>query len=205
MPSPFILSLTLVLALLGAGGEQTGPELSEGDAARVAELLEAGLALHEAGRPLEALDVLRRAEAVAPEQVAVQVNIGLLLAELDQLEAAQRALARARDRAPQDAAIRCHLAGVLQRLKRHQAAWQELAQALKLAPDSPLVRFQLGVSFADAGILGEAAREWERVLAAAGEEDPLAAQARANLQRIDRLLGVLTPPGGSASLRDHCK
>jgi len=85
----------------------------------------------------QALRLLQRAVAVAPDDVAVRFQLGTLLVDQGQLDAAQHELERCTVLAPDFADAWAHLTSLATQQGRPTAAAEILAEGLRHCPDSP--------------------------------------------------------------------
>jgi protein O-mannosyl-transferase len=126
-----------------------------------------GRALLEAGRPLEAVDALRRALAMKSGDADAH---GLLADALLRLERYPEAAREYRERltlTPRDAVAHESLGIALVGQSRESEAIAEFASAVELAPRDPHARYDLGNALAGVGRLDEAAHAYQDALALA--------------------------------------
>ena len=129
-------------------------------------LLMQSSALEQLDRPLDALKVLREAQAMAPTNSMVQNNLGYLLLEQDQDLPEAAALIEASAKAtPDNGNVVDSLGWAQFKLGKLAEAEATLRRAAGLSPFSPEVRRHLGEVLLKQGKLEEAAEQWERALA----------------------------------------
>lgn len=100
-----------------------------------AELYEAAVALHDAGRLTEAAAGYRSVLAQAPDHGDTLNRLGILHLQAGDYAAACPMLEAAVRAAPDDAVRHCNLASALRRLNRLPEALEACLQALRLSPD----------------------------------------------------------------------
>jgi tetratricopeptide (TPR) repeat protein len=153
--------------------------------------LNLGVALHEAGRVDEALEILAEVVAEHPNDVIAQLNYGSALAEAGRVEEALRYLEVA---APQlrrpDALLQ--LADTLRRAGRPEAAVEIFERVIERAPSTGAY-LALGNALAEAERLPEARASFEEAAARAGAagDDGLAASAWYNVGNTHFRLGAM--------------
>jgi len=124
----------------------------------------------------------------APDHVRGLVHSGLVLEELEEYDEAVERYRRAIEVAPDDPLPRIDLGSLLYfHYRKTNEAKEQLVRAIELDPENPDAHFNLGVMFADADMLREAQKEWERVLEI-GADGPARSLAEENLGRIKPLL-----------------
>ena len=123
-------------------------------------------ALEQLDRPLDALKVLREAQAMEPANPMVQNNLGYLMLERDQDLPEAAALIEASAKAtPDNGNVVDSLGWAQFKLGKVAEAEATLRRAAELSPFSPEVRKHLGEVLLKQGKLDEAADQWERALA----------------------------------------
>ena len=111
-----------------------------------------GVSLAEEGLDDEALAAFRRADAAAPDQVAVSRLLANQYFNLERYEEALAVLNRPGvNTADQSAEVRYDRGRTLQQLGRIDEAEAELWAALQMAPDNPLLLNHLGYLWVDSG------------------------------------------------------
>lgn len=128
-------------------------------------LMEMAAMLQDEGKPSEAIEFLRRAEAVAPDDHHTLVQHGRALTELGRLDEAESILRRAiRIR---DAAAEYNLANVLDRMGRWGEARLHYERALEIDPFHARAMNNLGLGLAGRGQIAAALTLFERAIEAA--------------------------------------
>jgi tetratricopeptide (TPR) repeat protein len=127
--------------------------------------LNAGRMLREAGRASDAVVVLERAAASAPDSSLLQAELAAALQAAGQPERALEAYGRALELEP-DARTRAllffHRANLLAGVQRAGDAENDLREAVRLAPDLAEAHLNLGTLCARRGDLAAAATQLER-------------------------------------------
>ena len=152
--------------------------------ARAVILADAASQWLAAERPDLARSTLAAADALVPPDTARLVLAARIAAALDDWPAAQTSLEAAIAREPGDALTHALLAAALRHQDDPAAALAEARTALTLAPDLPEAAFEAGAARAESGDSPGAAAAW-LALIRDHPDDPLAAAARANLQRLN--------------------
>lgn len=128
-------------------------------------LLESNV-LDQLGRYEEAIAVLRKAQALAPDHPTLQNNLGYLLLERGgDLEEAARLIGASVEKDPQNGSVQDSWGWVLFKQGKYADSERALRRASELSPYSPEVRKHLGEVLLKLGRKGEAAEQWERALA----------------------------------------
>ncbi|MCD6290419.1 MAG: tetratricopeptide repeat protein [Anaerolineae bacterium] len=157
-------------------------------ARRVRELLNQGARLLSARRPGEAVAVLEEAYMLAPDNVAVAINLGGAYVMQGRFSKAIPVLETASQQEPENAMVWVNLAAAyLGRLEFSTREMQDRAiaafeQALLVNPRTPNVNYNLGLIYKERGDLERAAAHFWRAL----EVDPNDRDARLWLDRIQR-------------------
>lgn len=130
-------------------------------------LLESAATARAASRLQEALDFLRQAEAVAPDDHLTLVEQGRTLSDLGRLTEAEAVLRRAiRVR---DATAEYNLANVLDRLDRWDEAREHYNRAVEINPFHTRALNNLGIGFSRRGDPQQAVLAYRRAIAVAPE------------------------------------
>jgi eukaryotic-like serine/threonine-protein kinase len=176
------LSPPLVLALGAALG---GPEgngvrlLTRGQRVHPTDFWLAfglGNALHEAGKPDEAVGFYRIAQALRPETVAVHNNLGIDLADQGRLDEAIEHFLQALTLDPKDCNSHTNLGIALNGKGRLEEAIAHYQQALTLNPNFALAHNSLGNALKAKGQIDEAIAHYQQALVF----NPKFAEAHAN-------------------------
>jgi tetratricopeptide (TPR) repeat protein len=112
-----------------------------------------------------AIDGLRRAVALRPDDAAYHNTLGALLGENMELDAAIASLRRACELQPDFVPAWFNLGSLLMRSMHADESVAALRQAVALAPDHVQARVMLGQMLRASGQVGEAAAEYRRVIA----------------------------------------
>lgn len=139
---PLIVVGVLVLVGLFASG-QLGGGAAQAD---LEALLEEGRQKLTQRGPDEAVQVLKQAHGLAPEDPRTNSALGQVLVQLDRFDEALPLLEKAAEKEPQVATHRAVLGVALIGLRRLPEAEAALGEALRLAPDDPRPLFQLGIA-----------------------------------------------------------
>lgn len=121
--------------LMGAVGLTILPLPGTPQPADLEALYSEGVEARHAGRFEQAVELLREAATLDPENADVQVHLGLALAGLGDLDAAEAALERALDLAPDYHDARVGLARIAMRREDPDEAERRLAPVLDEAPE----------------------------------------------------------------------
>lgn len=121
------LGMTLLLVIPGAALAQTGPPTAE-------EWFAKGVALHQSGDILGAVEAYQEALAKEPERIDARSNLGAAFVRLGRYEDAVKAYRQALEVDPGLAAVRFNLALALYKSALPQDAARELEQILALDP-----------------------------------------------------------------------
>ncbi|NOZ29099.1 MAG: tetratricopeptide repeat protein [Chloroflexi bacterium] len=169
--------------------ERTAGEGAERERAlRVRELLNQGARLLSSRRPGEAAAVLEEAYLLAPEDVAVAINLGGAYVMQGKFSKAVPVLEAASEREPDNSMVWVNLAAAyLGRLELSSREMQDKAiaafeRALLVDPRTPNVNYNLGLIYKERGELERAAAHFWRAL----EINPGDRDARYWLDRIQR-------------------
>lgn len=152
--------------------------------ARAVILTDAAAQWLAAGRPDLARSALAGAAALVPPDSAQLVLRARAAAAEEDWPAARTSLETVVAREPGDAAARALLAATLRHLGEPAAALAEAQNALALAPDLPEAQFEAAAALAETGDSAGAAALWLQLIRE-HPASPLAAPARANLQRLN--------------------
>lgn len=140
-----------------------------------------GAVLTDQGRHPEAIEVLNRAVALAPEDGTARCNLGMAQWGAGDLPAAEQDFRRAIALAPDLAEAHANLGAVLVAMGRPAEAVPAHERALALR-SRPEFTYNLAVALEAAGRTAEAAVQYERFLSGAGTKYPgRAERARAKL------------------------
>ena len=147
------------------------------DPKRTEVLVTLGMIHISAGRPAEALPLLRRAVSLRPALAVAHGNLGLALSALGQHREAVTSLTRAVRLAPGDAQLHYNLGTVLHASGDASGARIEFAAAIAIDPAFTEALFNLGNLLREAGAVDEAERAYRTVLGLRADDLP----ARLNL------------------------
>jgi len=149
----------------------------------------------DAGDPVSAVSMLKRAHEIDPDSAAILAELGRTLGSLDARTEAVDAYRKAAALAPKDAAIRRGYAGALLALNQPELAEQEYRAAISVREDAASL-CGLGVTLDLQGRHGEA----EAAFRKAYQIDPESPATRANLAlslalwgKSDEAIGLLAP------------
>jgi predicted Zn-dependent protease len=143
-------------------------------------LLVAASALSSDGRPREALPLLDRAIALAPQDARLHRQLGNTLARIGDLPAARPKLEQALALEPANEKIRTDLINLLKGLKDTPAMEQVVLDGLTASPQSTAFRFEAGLIAARHGRTADAVAFFEDVWA----RDPAQTAAPCELAAI---------------------
>ena len=152
--------------------------------ARAVILADAAAQWLASGRADLARTTLAASDRLTPPGVERLVLAARAAAALDDWTAARTALEAVLAREPDNAGARALLAATLRHQGDPAAALAEARAALALDPDLPEAQFEAGAAFAETGDAATASALFLR-LVREHPDDPLAAAARANLQRLN--------------------
>lgn len=113
----------------------------------------------DAGKPLEAIEHLRKAIAIYPNFMMAHNDLGAQLLEQGDLDEAVTELRRATELDPKAFNPYLNLGIVLLRQKKYAEAAETLKKALSLGSDSPAAKLYLGLALLNANDLAGAERE----------------------------------------------
>ena len=183
-------------ALAASGAHGSAARLLTGLAANPNRAMSAGLRAViladgagqwlEAGRPDLARTALAAADKITAPGADRQILAARAAAGEEDWPAAEAALGHALAERPDDALARALLAAALRNQGEPGAALLQAERARALDPDLPEALFEAGAALAETGETRNASRVWLELIAA-HPDSPLAALARANLQRLERL------------------
>jgi len=137
---------------------------SDPDAAILHELL--GIALTAQARPVEAIDELRRAIEIEPNDAQFWENFALCQRQLGDFEGCEVSLCRSLALRPRSVETLTLLGSVLRSLRRYDEAADRLRQALALDPNYLAARLNLSNVLLDCADYGEAETLVRQVIAA---------------------------------------
>ena len=149
------------VAEFSAGLARVPPEAS---ALRLALLHNLGNALIKLGRPAEAVEPLRRAVELDPNEVPPREGLALALWRTGDLDGAIREARGALDRKPDSAPAALVLGQALMARGDEAGAVRWLEQAVRASPGDPVVRYNLGAAYGNLGRVAEACATWRAVL-----------------------------------------
>jgi tetratricopeptide (TPR) repeat protein len=135
----------------------------------------------------QALAEYKKALSLSPDDFKALVNACIVL---ENTQKGDDALAMYEDfiaRHPKDAVALAYYGESQWSQGRKSQAVDTYRKALSIDPNCAEAHFNLGVAFAEMGILREAVREWEAV-AKAGKPDDLVARAKENVKRAEEKL-----------------
>ena len=127
-----------------------------------------GMALGAQGRATEAIIELRRAQAIAPDNIDVALNLGNALAESAQTEAAEKLFRRVLNAQPSHANARFNLGTLYTGMGRLDDAAAEFHALLRQMPDSVDGHNGLGIVLERQSQWGPAAESYRNALALDG-------------------------------------
>ncbi|MCU0228015.1 MAG: tetratricopeptide repeat protein [Bryobacterales bacterium] len=148
-------------------GKPAQPSAAE-VAVAAAEAQEKGMSALEAQRFGEAVQHLRQAVDLAPEDVPSRFYLAQALAQSGKEEESLPHYEKLVEMQPELVEARLNYAQVLTSLERHGEAAEQLEAASRLKPDDPSVRFQLGYAELRAGEAEKARARFARLV----EDDP---------------------------------
>jgi predicted O-linked N-acetylglucosamine transferase (SPINDLY family) len=146
-----------------------------------------GAALKQLGRNIEALETMKKAAALAPNDVESIFNLGVTLQELKRLEEAADCYRQALIIDPGYADAALNLGVALNNMGHLDEAEEYLRRALQIKPTSAAAHSNLGATLMDLGRLDEAVTSYRRSL----EIAPNIATAHHNLGMTLQKLGHL--------------
>ena len=144
-----------------------------------------GNALHDLGRPAEAVECYRRSARLNPQDAGTHNNLGNALSRLGRFAEARDSFRKVIDLTPQNADAHNNLGNALRDLGQAEDAAQAYRHALSLQAGHVEALYNLGALLHDQGRFDEAASCYRRVLAI----KPDLAEAQAGLGRALRGLG----------------
>ncbi len=159
-----------------------------------AELLRAGMAALENGRPREAAEFCKRAMKIDPARPETHFLIGLVAIDMGDQKTAVSAFGSVTKLDPGNAAAFAQLARLFMRLGMPARAEQALASAKALDPKDPAVADLIGVASSMLGDQEEARRWYERAVNGAPESDNYAMNYATGLMYLgenDRAVEIL--------------
>jgi len=146
-----------------------------------------GILHRQMGRSEEALSMMQKAAALAPNDAEAHNNLGALLRELRRLPEAQASCRRALALKPDYAEAYNNLGNTLQELRDAVEAQRCYQQALQIKPDYAEAHNNLGMIFRELGRLDEALASCRRALVL----KPDYAEAYNNLGCVLQAMGCL--------------
>jgi tetratricopeptide (TPR) repeat protein len=135
----------------------------------------------------EALAQYKKVLSLSPDDFKALVNACIVLESTKKGDEALAMYEEFIARHPNDAVALAYYGETQWGLGRKSQAVDTYRKALSIDPNCPEAHFNLGVAFAEMGILREAVREWEAV-AKAGKPEDLVARAKENLKRAEERL-----------------
>jgi len=166
--SPSQQEIQALMALFGQGrfleAEQLSRSMTErfpGDGNCWTAL---GAVLKQLGRDEDALQAMRKAEAITPNVAKVHYDLGVVLQGLGKLEEAEASYRRAIELQPVDALAHNNLGYVLYQLGRLNEAQASCQRAIQLQPHDSLAHDNLGDILRDLGRPQEAEISYRRAL-----------------------------------------
>jgi predicted O-linked N-acetylglucosamine transferase (SPINDLY family) len=166
--------------------------------ARALHLL--GIVAHQLGRP-DAVDLVARALALAPNAAEVHNDHGAILAAQGRLGEAAASFAQAVALKPDYGEALGNLGAALGRLGRIDEAVAQFATALERAPNSMAPRLHLAMALRQQGRLAEAAAQYEKVVALHPDLVDAHINLGALLQQLGRLDDALAHCERAVALR----
>lgn len=148
-------------------GASVGVAMTPPGASEAELLLRQGRQAAHAGAHDQALRLLRRSLAVAPEQITPLVDLGVALADLGAYDVAQHAFERALRVGPDDAAALNGLGYVMYRLERLPVAIEHYRKAIARR-DDPQYHLNLGLAYLAQQRWGQAEDEFRLSLRGSG-------------------------------------
>ncbi|MBT4046364.1 MAG: tetratricopeptide repeat protein [Rhodospirillaceae bacterium] len=136
-----------------------------------------GVAAQQSGKVDLAVDLIRKAVAVAPDYAEAHYNLGAILHDLGKLDEAAASYHRALAHQPDYAKAHFNLGNTLKELGKLDDAAASYGKALALQPDYAKAYYNLGVVLHMLNRLDDAAASYQRVLAI----EPNYAEAHFNL------------------------
>lgn len=146
-----------------------------------------GVALKLQGRGEQALEPLRQAAALAPDDVEACYNLGVTLQELGRLDEAEACYRQALEIDPVYADATLNLGVTLSKLGRLDEAEARLRQALLLRPNYAEAHSNLGATLLELGRLDEAEASYRQALHLAPDNARAHTNLGITLQRLERL------------------
>jgi predicted O-linked N-acetylglucosamine transferase (SPINDLY family) len=146
-----------------------------------------GVVYMQLGRHADALEPMKKAAALSPNDVEVHYNLGVTLQGLDRLQEAEASYRRALRINPHYADALCNLGVVLHNLGHQEEAEKSLRKAIRIRPDYAEAHNNLSTTLKDLGRLDEAEASCRQAL----QLQPLNAAAHSNLGNILQTLGRL--------------
>jgi len=128
-----------------------------------------------------------KAIALDPEMVKARVNLAMLVAEVGEPDSARIMLEDVLRTNPGDPRALTDLGTIYYNLKDVDTAVKYYTAALEFDPNNAEAHYNLGMAFAESGLVLEAIREWRLVLELVSEGDT-ADRARLALERADAVL-----------------
>ena len=128
-----------------------------------------------------------KAIALDPEMVKARVNLAMLVAEVGEPDSARIMLEDVLRTNPGDPRALTDLGTIYYNLKDVDTAVKYYTAALEFDPNNAEAHYNLGMAFAESGLVLEAIREWRLVLELVSEGDT-ADRARLSLERADAVL-----------------
>ena len=125
---------------------------------------EFGVALAQAGRRAEAVQVFNRVLQLKPENVDTHIALGVTLAQLDRLPEAIEHFRQALRIEPAFPRTHYELGTALARQGKLQEAIDEYQEAVRLEPEFADAYYNLGVAFLQSGRPQEAIAAWQRAV-----------------------------------------
>lgn len=132
-----------------------------------------GAVLKQLGRDDDALQAMRKAEAITPNVAKVHYDLGVILQGLGKLEEAEASYRRAIQLQPADPLTHNNLGYVLYQLGRLTEAQASCQRAIQLQPHDPLAHDNLGDILRDLGQAQEAEISYRRSLQIAPDNSVL--------------------------------
>lgn len=123
-----------------------------------------GAVLKQLGRDEDALQAMRKAEAIAPNIAKVHYDLGVILQGLGKLEEAEAHYRRAIELQPDDGLAHNNLGYMLYQLGRLNEALASCQRAIQLQPHDPLAHDNLGDILRDLGQAQESETSYRRAL-----------------------------------------
>jgi tetratricopeptide (TPR) repeat protein len=165
--------------------------------------MQAGIALHRAGRLAEAEAAYRRALADSPDDGRALHLLGLLKQDSSSADEALALLRRSVQVAPQVAEFRNNLAGLLGSLGYHDEAVAILREALAIRPDYPQALDNLGVALENLERYHDAIRALVEAIRLAPNLGPAHTHLSNCLRKCGRASEALVAAGRGVELGDQ--